>query len=138
MIGFGLSVEFDVAKLEKRMRKAEKWALQQLGFQTRAKAQASIVPGAESSRPGTPPKDKTGTLKRFILYSYDKDTNSVVAGAKLLRRRSRDAATSLEHGGISLNVKKKPRRIAARPFMQPAFEQVARQSIPSVFTNTLK
>lgn len=138
MIGFKMSVEFDVEKLEQKMRRAEARALKILGFETRLKAQNSIVNGTGPSRPGTPPKNKVGTLKRFILYSYDKETNSVTVGAKLLKRKSKDAAKALEHGGVSQTTKKKPIRVAARPFMEPAFQSVKRQSIPSVFANTLR
>lgn len=136
MIGF--SFDFDVQKLERKARAMEYRGLEKLGFQTRQVARDSIMPAATSSRPGDPPRDKTGTLKRFILYSLDKSTMSVVAGAKLLKRKSKDAAKALEHGGLAMTAKKKSIYVSARPFMEPAFEKISRRSIPSVFANTLR
>lgn len=135
---FGFTIQYDANKMAEKAKRMEARALKILGFETRAKAQASITDSTGPSRPGEPPHNKVGTLKRFILYSYDKESNSVVVGAKLLKRKSRDAAKALEHGGTSLTTKKKPIRVAARPFMEPAFQKVARQSIPAVFANTLR
>lgn len=138
MIGFGFSFDFDVEKLERKTIAMEQRGLKILGFQTRQVAMDSIMPAATASRPGDPPRDKTGVLKRFILYSLDKATMSVVAGAKLLRRKSKDAAKALEHGGLAMTAKQKPIYVSARPLMEPAFEKIARRSIPSVFANTLR
>lgn len=138
MMSFGFSFDFDVQKLERKARAMEYRGLEKLGFQTRVAARESIMPGATASRPGNPPRDKTGVLKRFILYSLDKQTMSVVTGAKLLKRKSKDAAKALEHGGLAMNDRKKTIHVAARPFMEPAFEKIARRSIPSVFAGTLR
>lgn len=138
MIGFSLSqFDYDGEAVLKRMAKAERRALQRIGFETRASAMKSIQPGVGPSSPGSPPHDQTGTLRRFIRYQYDKQSNSVVIGPKYLRKKSKNAPGGLERGEVSINFRKHPIRVAARPFMTPAFEIVKRQMVPRVFANSL-
>ena len=82
-----------------------------------------------ASKPGSPPFSQTGLLKKFILFSYDRSSQSVVVGPTLLNRPS-GAPEALEYGGT---VKApawwqrdgRPVRtvtIAARPYMRPALK----------------
>lgn len=60
-----------------------------------------------ASKPGQPPKSRTGLLREHIYYSYDPGAKSVVIGAALFARSSW-AQSTLEHGGTIR--KKNPRR----------------------------
>lgn len=138
MIQFKTTLEFETKQLVESMGTGEARALRRVGFATREAAQASIIPGNASSRPGQPPHDKIGTLKRWILYEFDRETNSMVAGAKLLKRKSRDAATALEHGGRSVTTKARQITIERRPFMQPAFGKAIRHTVPTAFQDCIR
>ena len=70
------------------------------------------------SKPGEPPKNVTGLLKKFIFFAYDINRRSVVSGPALLNGRRRQhqwlATEALEHGND---------QIEARPYMTPAFSK---------------
>jgi predicted ATPase len=138
MIQFKTTLEFEPEQLVESMGTGEARALRRVGFATREEAQASIVPGNMASRPGQPPHDKTGTLKRFILYEFDKSTGSVVMGAKLLRRKSKDVVTALEYGGRSVTAQAKQITVERRPFMQPAFNKAIRNTVPTAFQDCIR
>jgi len=79
---------------------------------------------------GGPPSSHTGLLRRLIFFGYDRSRRSVVIGPQRLNQKIGDAPHALEHGGTStviegLRGKRKKRRVkmAARPYMGPAFEQ---------------
>lgn len=85
------------------------------------------------SKPGKPPKIHTeGRFNpKFILFGYDRNTDSVVVGP--VRTNSRhNAVETLEHGGrvpIYMGSRRKRRLvktvyIKARPFMRPAEEKM--------------
>jgi len=84
-----------------------------------------------TSPPGSPPYVRTGLLKKFIFYSLDWTTKSVVVGPVLLRTKRLTTTTVpevLEYGGMStiydpLMRKAKKVRVAPRPYMSPAFER---------------
>ena len=73
------------------------------------------------SAPGTPPKDKTGVLKRTIFFGYDAMKNSVVIGPI---KFGSGTAKLLEYGGKATLRGYRKRRMhmayKARPFMRPA------------------
>lgn len=138
MMRLKTTIEFEPEKLVESMGTGEARALRRVGFATREAAQASIVPGNMSSRPGQPPHDKTGTLKRWILYEFDKSTGSMVIGAKLLRRKSKDVVTTLEHGGRSITAQARQITVERRPFMQPAFNQAIRHTVPTAFQDCIR
>jgi len=82
----------------------------------------------ESSKPGHPPLSQTGLLRSNIFYSLEPARLSVVIGPVKLNRAS-DAPRILEHGGTS-TIKTRGgrtlhRRIAKRPYMQPALVSAA-------------
>lgn len=138
MIQFKTTLEFETEQLVESMGTGEARALRRVGFATRESAQASIVPGNMASRPGQPPHDKTGTLKRWILYEFDKATGSIVVGPKLLKRKSKDVVTSLEYGGRSVATTTKTIRVERRPFMQPAFGKAIRHTVPTAFQDCIR
>jgi hypothetical protein len=79
-----------------------------------------------SSRPGEVPRlhRKPSPLKIKIEFVYDPRDKSVVIGPEASAETKGDATEALEHGGISLNRRTRRRnRIAARPFMEPAFRK---------------
>lgn len=83
----------------------------------------------EPARPGQPPKDRSGALKGFILFAYDKQDRSVVIGPSLLPGRT-DAPEALERGKRTVRRvfqgRKRVRKAVtyeARPFMVPALEK---------------
>lgn len=93
----------------------------------------------DASPPGTPPRSRTGHLKRFLLYGFDSSTRSVVVGPALLPGRSA-AQRVLEAGGktrIKTRGQTRTVSIAARPFMSPALQKNL-SFIPSAFANSLR
>lgn len=113
---------------------AEILGLKIIGFETRAEAMRSIVPGI--SRAGQPPRDKTGVFRRNINYAVEGKT--VAVGPRLLPRRSSDVTPALEHGGFSFDVKGVRRYIKKRPVMAPVLNRIARRLLPSVFADSVK
>lgn len=80
-----------------------------------------------SSKPGEPPRSQTGLLRKFLLYAYDIQSESVVIGPAKINRAT-GAPETLEYGGATIVRRRKGKttrtrvKIAARPFMQPALE----------------
>lgn len=95
-------------------------------WDTATDSRKTIRTGARSSNPGEPPTNQTGLLKAFIFFGYDEPGQGVVIGPALLRgRRGEDNSVklqALEYGGDTI-IRGKSVRIAARPFMQPAFDE---------------
>lgn len=111
------------------VEKKQKRALSKFGAFVRATARQSIRKRKKASRPGQPPTNQTGLLKKFIFYFYDEREGSVVVGPVKLKRNP-DALEALEFGGrfdrsIGRGSGRKRRRVLykARPFMQPAYEK---------------
>lgn len=130
-------IEIDDDLIKEHIDQSKSRGARKIGFLTRQEALESIVEGVGPSAPGRPPHaHKNSPLKRFLNYSYDTSTSSVVVGPQLLTRRSRDAVVATERGGQSLDVRGRVVRVPARPFMGPAFENVNRSSVPQVFENT--
>ncbi len=83
---------------------------------------------ARHSKPGTPPKSKTGGLKNSIRFAYDETTRTVVIGPIKLNGRS-EGAKALESGGSATvktwskkrkSFQSKVGQYDPRPFMRPA------------------
>ena len=72
-----------------------------------------------ASRPGEPPRSQTGALKKFLFFSYDPRSASVVVGPARIRSDDTDAPRTLEFGGTA-EVGGRRIRIAERPYMGPA------------------
>lgn len=81
---------------------------------------------AAPSRPGKPPRSQTGLLRKFIFFSFDRATSSVVVGPQDVPTAGpADVPRILEEGGMT-KITTGPnegqrRRVAARPYMGPAF-----------------
>ena len=129
-------IEFDDELLEQKIEQTKRIGARRVGFQTRETAMNSITDGAGPAKPGQPPHSHTGILRRFITYDYETESSAVVIGPKLLNRRSKNVAEATEGGGIAKSVSGRQVRVAARPFMSPAFDKVNRTSVPKVFENT--
>jgi hypothetical protein len=90
-----------------------------------------------TSRPGHPPYNRTGLLKKFIFFSYDRDADSVVIGPERLNQKKGDAPAVLEYGGESRLANGKRIVIQARPFMGPAFYQEQSQ-LPKLWKDSVR
>jgi len=115
---------FDSRHVMNRVDKATRSVLSKFGAYVRRTARRSIRKRKRRSRPGKPPSDHTGLLKRFIFFGYDPDKQSVVIGPEKLGKG--EAPPALEYGGTSTveeDDEKKQVRIKARPFMGPAYEK---------------
>lgn len=138
------SLFFDRPKVRKAVDRGKRRALSRAGAFIRQRARTSIRPRKRSSRPGEPPSSHTGLLRRFILFGYDRQRDSVVVGPVGFKRSR--APNVLEFGGRA--VVESPRRgrrqrkmrtvrIAARPYMRPALER-ERSNLPIVWRNSVK
>lgn len=93
----------------------------------------------DSSKPGEPPMSQTGLLKKFLFFSWDGSTNSVVIGPAAINRSS-GAPSRLEFGGTTTMTvrykrlddstlmrlkqpKKQTIKIEKRPYMGPALDK---------------
>lgn len=76
----------------------------------------------KASKPGEPPRMRLGLIKKFLFFSYDPQTRSVVIGPAILDRPT-GAPEVLETGGTTTTYDGRTIHIAARPFMKPAFDK---------------
>jgi len=118
--------------------------LSRFGAFVRRAARSSIRKRKRASAPGEPPTSRTGLLRRFIFFGYDRTKRSVVIGPTRLNQRQGDAPHALEYGGMStvveaLRGKRKKRRvkIEARPYMGPAFEK-EEPKLPGMWRNSVR
>ena len=137
------SLFFDRPKVQRAMDRAKRRSLSRAGAFIRQRARTSIRKRKRQSRPGQPPSSHTGLLRRFILFGYDRRSDSVVVGPVGFRRSR--APTVLEFGGRT-TVEARRRggrrqnrtvRIAARPYMRPALEK-ERSQLPAVWRNSVR
>lgn len=85
-----------------------------------------------SSKPGQPPRNRTGLLRDKILFAYDPQSESVVVGPALLNGGT-GAPETLEFGGRN----DRGVFVEPRPFMRPAMTaSIARY--PSVFQDSME
>ncbi len=114
---------FDSPKVLKAVDKTTRRVLSRFGAFVRRRARGSIRKRKKTSAPGRPPTSQTGTLKRFIFFSYEPNRKSVVIGPMRLTGPDRgEAPSALEYGGTA-TVDKTKVTIRPRPFMGPAFEK---------------
>lgn len=96
------------------------------GALLRTIARRSIRKRARPSRPGDPPRSKTGLLRNFIFYSWDPASQSVIVGAQRLSGKGLGQAPArLEHGDRN------------RPFMVPAL-QTGKSKLPELWRGAIK
>ena len=103
-----------------------------------------------SAKPGKPPYNQSGLLKRFIFFGYDPAANSVVVGPeKLGGRISETALPALEYGGESTAKEfkyhggnsrrtKTYRKVHIRPhpFMGPALDK-EKEKLPALWLDSV-
>lgn len=80
------------------------------------------------SQPGSPPTSRTGILKKFLFYSWDPSTQSVLVGPEKLAGAKTMAPRALEFGSNT---------IAARPYMRPALD-AAMAKLPELWNGAIK
>lgn len=80
-----------------------------------------------ASKPGEPPRVRSGELKSQLFFAYDPSAMSVVVGPALLPgaippNSTQTAPELLEFGGIVTARGKRWGYVAPRPYMGPAFD----------------
>jgi len=132
---------FDRAAVMAAMDKTTHAVLSRFGAFVKRTAQLSIRSRDGSSKPGTPPHSHTGLLRKYIFFSWDKDSRSEVIGpAKITDRKTPDAPPALEYGGVFLRHNGAGRYRAnypARPFMQPALKKNSPE-LPGMWKDALR
>jgi len=135
---------FDRKAVTSRVDRATRKVLSRFGAFVRIGARHSIRKRTAISAPGEPPSSHTGLLRKFIFFGYDRDRRSVVIGPQRLNQKVGDAPHALEYGGPSTVVeglrgrrKKRRIKIAARPFMGPAFER-EKPKLPAMWADSVK
>jgi phage gpG-like protein len=132
---------FDRKAVARRVDRAARRVFSRFGAYVRTTAKHSIRKRKRVSRPGEPPSSHTGLLRRFIFFGYDRDRRSVVIGPMPLTGRIGDAPHALEYGGPSAvrgrRGRKRRVRIAARPYMRPAFEN-EQPKLPAMWAGSVK
>ena len=119
---------------------AKRKVLSKAGAFIRQAAKTSIRKRKGTSKPGQPPFSHEGSLRKFIYFGYDRAADSVVVGP--VGFKSSTAPAVLEHGGTIAVVRRGKRarvgvKIAARPYMWPAFEQ-ERPKLPLLWQNSVR
>ena len=120
---------FDSEKVLRAVDSTMRRKLSKFGAFVRTRSRSSIRKRKAVSQPGTPPTNRTGLLKKFIFFSYDEQTKTVVIGPAAFRENA-TAPELLEHGGRGITSRfvnrtgQIPREgiWRPRPFMRPAFE----------------
>jgi len=101
-----------------------------------------------SAPPGKPPHAHEGSLRRLILFGYDRASDSVVVGPAMLNKPGA-APSVLEFGGKTTIKQRRRRagrrhvvtkrrvRIEARPYMGPALRKEL-PNIPKAWANSVR
>ncbi|MCA9304894.1 MAG: hypothetical protein KDA16_00045 [Phycisphaerales bacterium] len=160
MITFKIKNQFfDRAKVKRELEAGKRRALSRAGAFVRTSAKSSIKSRKNKalySSPGDPPFSKDGRLKKFILFGYDKSSDSVVIGPVGFPKSR--VPSLLEFGGrvpirgkkripVSSRGKGKGRRYEyaeisgvanyePRPYMGPALKR-ERSKIPRAFKGSV-
>lgn len=134
---------FDRQKVKRAVSKANRQALSKAGAFVRQAAKTSIRKRKGTSPPGQPPYSHTGLLRRWILFGYERSSDSVVVGPARLNRPG-DAPHALEFGGPTKAVRRRRGRqverrfrIGKRPYMAPALEKEA-PKLPRLWAGSVR
>ncbi|MFO0491761.1 MAG: hypothetical protein ACK51T_04935, partial [bacterium] len=110
----------------------------------RTAAKTSILKRKGSAPPWAPPHSHEGSLRRLILFGYDKPNDSVVIGPVGFKKSDPPAPNVLEHGGDTVVLRRRGGnltslkvKIAPRPYMAPALEK-ERSKLPLLWRNSIK
>jgi hypothetical protein len=135
-------VFFDRHVVMRAMDSAKRKVLSKAGAFIRTAAKTSIRKRKGTAPPGRPPHSHEGSLRKLILFGYDRSSDSVVVGPVGFKRGT--APRALEHGGETVVRSRKRGRlvsrkvkIAARPFMAPALEK-ERPKLPLLWRNSIR
>ncbi|GJQ27797.1 MAG: hypothetical protein HBSAPP02_28290 [Phycisphaerae bacterium] len=137
------SLFFDREKVVRAVDKAKRAVLSKAGAFIRTVARTSIRKRKDSAPPGSPPHSHVGLLRNFVLFGYDRASDSVVVGPVKLNKPT-EAPRVLEHGGTTTitkfsrgRLRKRRVRIKARPFMGPALEK-ERPKLPRLWAGGVR
>ena len=139
-LGVGFKVKdffFDKKKIERDQNRKQGRFLARFGAIVRRGVKTLLRKKGgksnQSSKPGEPPRQQTGLLRRSIFFAYQRSQKSVVIGPVVLSGASNGKVPeSLEEGGSIVlrefnpstktrSGKKQTKRIAPRPYMGPEF-----------------
>lgn len=133
---------FDRPAVAGAVNAGKRKALSKAGAFIRTAARTSIRKRKGSAPAGSPPHSHEGSLRRLILFGYDKSSDSVVVGPVGFEKSI--APSALEYGGRTTVTgkgrgRREPRvvKIAARPYMDPALKKEM-PNLPLVWRNSVK
>jgi hypothetical protein len=132
---------FDRAAVQKATDQATNRNLSRFGAFVRTRSRSSIRKRKAISEPGQPPSSHVGTLKKFIFFSFEPTTRSVVIGPVKTSGRG-EAPALLEYGGTAAFVPPRKRRpvtarFRPRPFMTPAFDE-EQKKLPALWRDSIR
>jgi hypothetical protein len=132
---------FDRPNVKRAVDAARRRVLSKAGAFIRQTARTSIRKRKGTSAAGSPPYSHVGLLRKFILFGYDRQSESVVVGP--VGFRASTAPRVLERGGTTTVARRRRGkrtdrrvRIAARPYMYPALEK-ERPKLPELWRNSV-
>lgn len=121
---------FDEPAVIKATTKAERRVMSRIGAFIRTTARRSFgrkTKKPKPSKPGDPPRSRTGFLKRGIFFAYDPRARAVEIGP-IRGGKPGEATTALEHGSAD---------IEARPYMGPALVKEL-PKLPGMWRNAIR
>jgi len=136
---------FDRATVIRAVDGAKRTVLGKAGAFIRTAARTSIRKRKASAPAGKPPYSHEGSLRRLILFGYDRAAESVVVGPVGFKKSTPHPAPNvLEYGGETVVLSRRGGKltsrkvkIAARPFMAPALER-ERPKLPLLWRNSIR
>jgi len=146
MSRFGSLVEVDFSMFFDRdnvidaTEKAERKVMSKAGAFVMRRARSSIRRRKSSAKPGKPPTNRTGLLKRFLFFGYDHINSEVVIGPmRLNKSKARGTGLTvpalLEFGG-TVRRGGETLRYEPHPYMGPAMEKEA-PKFPKLWRNAV-
>ena len=133
---------FDRATVIRAVDGAKRTVLSKAGAFIRTAARTSIRKRKASAPAGKPPHSHEGSLRRLILFGYDRAADSVVVGPVGFTKSV--APNVLEYGGETVVLTRRGGRltsrkvkVAPRPYMAPAPEK-ERPKLPLLWRNSIR
>lgn len=139
---------FDRPRVRRAVDRAKRRALSRAGAFIRQRARTSMRRRRGSAPPGQPPHAHEGSLRRLILFGYDRASDSVVVGPARLNKPGM-APSVLEFGGRTTIKQRRLRaggrrvvtkrrvKIEARPYMGPALKKEL-PNIPKAWASSVR
>lgn len=129
---------FDRKAVTRALDREKKKRLSRAGAFVRTRARSSIRRRKGTSRPGRPPFSHEGSLRRLLLFAYDRGRDTVVVGPVPFRQARQTAPQLLEHGGQT-RAGRRTLTYLPRPFMAPALEAETKAgTLAGVWANSVK